>query len=415
MLEPSKITPADLGEELAAIIPGKDPELSLSIKRIPVSQLDADRSFIPVCEPTLGGNEVKYVLDCLESNWISSAGKYIPMFEEQFAAECGCKYGTACINGTVALHLGLAALGLGPGDEVILPTFTMIATINAVTYTGATPVLVDSEPHTWNMDVNQVADKITPRTKVIIPVHTYGHPVDMDPLMEIAGKHGIFVMEDAAEAHGAEYKGRRAGSLGHAAAFSFYANKVITTGEGGMITTNEAKLAKLTQNLRDHAFSSERHFWHKFIGFNYRMTNLQAAVGLAQTERMAEFVENRRRNAALYTERLRHIPGLVTPPEAENCKNVFWMYSVLVEDEFGLTRDQVRGHLAKRGIETRTFFIPMHLQPIYYEAFKGQRYPVAEMLCRRGFYLPSASSLTVAQIQYICDVVDEAHRAARAA
>ncbi len=408
MLQPSKITPADLGEGLASIIPGKDPQLSLTINRIPVSQLDATRSIIPVCEPALSGNEAKYVTDCLESGWISSAGKYIPVFEEKFAAECGCKYGTACANGTVALHLGLAALGIGPGDEVVLPTFTMIATINAVAYTGATPVLVDSEPCTWNMDVNQVVSKITPRTKVIIPVHTYGHPVDMDPLMEIAEQHGIFIMEDAAEAHGAEYKGRRAGGLGHAAGFSFYANKIITTGEGGMITTNNESLARLTKNLRDHAFSSERHFWHKFMGFNYRMTNLQAAVGVAQTEQMYQFIENRRKNAALYTELLQNMPGLVTPPEAGNCKNVFWMYSVLVEDEFGMTRDQVRVYLANHGIETRTFFIPMHLQPIYFEAFKGQRYPVAEMLCERGFYLPSASSLTKEQIRYIVQIIRQA-------
>ncbi len=407
MLKPNNLTPADLGEDIAPIIPGKDPELSITINRIPVSELDA--AIIPVCEPTLGGNEKKYVNDCIDSNWISSAGKYIPVFEEAFAEACGCKYGTACANGTVALHLGLAALGLEPGDEVIIPTFTMIATINAVAYTGATPVLVDSEPCTWNMDVDLVEAKITPKTKAIVPVHTYGHPVDMDPLMEIADKHGIFVMEDAAEAHGAEYKGRRAGSLGHAGGFSFYANKIITTGEGGMITTNDKKLAELTQNLRDHAFSSERHFWHKFMGFNYRMTNLQAAVGLAQTEQMETFIENRRANAALYTKLLSEVPGIVTPPEAGNVRNVFWMYSIMVEDEFGMSRDEIRRYLAARGIETRTFFIPMHLQPIYYEAFKGERYPVAEMLCERGFYLPSASSLTPMQIKYIVDVVKEAH------
>jgi perosamine synthetase len=409
MLQPTKITPHDLGEELTSIIPGKDPELSVTIKRIPVSELDLSGRIIPVCEPTLSGIEKEYVLDCLESNWISSAGKYIPAFEEKFAAECGCKYGVACANGTVALHLGLAALGLEPGDEVILPTFTMIATINAVTYTGATPVLIDSEPDTWNMDVEQLAAKITPKTKAIIPVHTYGHPVDMDPLMQLAERHGLFVIEDAAEAHGAEYKGRRAGGLGHAAGFSFYANKIITTGEGGMITTNNAKFASLTQNLRDHAFSSERHFWHKYVGFNYRMTNMQAAVGLAQTEQMSGFIESRRRNAALYTELLKEIPGIVTPPEASWAKNVFWMYSILVEDEFGLTRDGLRTYLARYGIETRTFFIPMHLQPIYFDAFKGQRYPVAEMLCQRGFYLPSASSLTVQQIKYIAGIMQQAY------
>ncbi len=412
MLRPSTITPKDLGEDLAHVIPGKDPELAITIKRIPVSELDLSGKIIPVCEPTIAGKEKEYLLDCLDSNWISSAGKYIPAFEDKFAAECHCKYGVACVNGTVALHLGLAALGLEPGDEVILPTFTMIATINAIAYTGATPVLIDSEPHTWNMDVTQLADKITPKTRAIIPVHTYGHPVDMDPIMELAEQHGIFVMEDAAEAHGAEYKGRRAGGLGHAAGFSFYANKIITTGEGGMITTNDAKFAALTQNLRDHAFSSERHFWHKYVGFNYRMTNMQAAIGLAQTEQMSGFVADRRRNAALYTELLKEIPGIVTPPEAGWAKNVFWMYSLLVEDEFGMTRDQLRAFLARHGIETRTFFIPMHLQPIYYEAFKGQRYPVAEMLCQRGFYLPSASSLTAQQITYIISIVRQAYEEA---
>jgi perosamine synthetase len=416
MLRPSKITPVDLGDELAAVIPGKDPELShpeweFTINRIPVSESDEAHEIIPVCEPTLAGNEAKYVMDCLESNWISSAGKYIPEFEEGFAAECDCKYGVACANGTVALHLGLSALGLGPGDEVVLPTFTMIASINAVAYTGATPVLVDNEPCTWNLDVEQVAAKVTPRTKAIMPVHIYGHPADMDPLMDLADRHGIFVLEDAAEAHGAEYKGRRAGGLGHAGGFSFYANKIITTGEGGMITTNDAKLATLSRNLRDHAFSNERHFWHKYMGFNYRMTNMQAAVGLAQTEQLGAFVDKRRRNAALYTGLLKDIPGIVTPPEAGYAKNVFWMYSILVEDEFGMTRDELRGYLARYGIETRTFFIPMHLQPIYFMEFKGQRYPVSEMLCQRGFYLPSASSLTEPQIRYIAGVIREAHQA----
>jgi perosamine synthetase len=411
MLEPANLKPEDLGD-LGQIIPGHDPELRISIPRIPVSEMDLQSHVIPVCEPTLGGNEAEYVLDCVESNWISSAGKYIPRFEDAFARACGAREGVACANGTVALHLALATLGIGPGDEVILPTFTMIATINAVTYTGATPVLVDSEAQTWNMDLNQVADKITPRTRVVMPVHTYGHPVDMDPLMELAGRHGLYVVEDAAEAHGAEYKGHRAGSLGHAGCFSFYANKIITTGEGGMITTDDPEIARLARNLRDHAFSDERHFWHKYLGFNYRMTNMQAAVGLAQTEQMESFVEARRANAARYTATLRQIPGIVTPPEADWAKNVFWMYSILVEDEFGMSRDQLRAYLADRGIETRTFFIPMHVQPIYYEAYKGQRYPVAEMLCKRGFYLPSASSLTKREIDYVLEKVSDAHRQA---
>jgi perosamine synthetase len=228
----------------------------------------------------------------------------------------------------------------------------------------------------------------------------------------MAEKHGFYVIEDAAESHGAEYKGRTTGSLGHAGCFSFYANKIITTGEGGMITSNDPEIARLARNLRDHAFSDERHFWHKYLGFNYRMTNMQAAVGLAQTEQLVSFVEARRANAARYTAALSQIPGIVTPAEAEWAKNVFWMYSILVEGEFGMTRDQLRAYLANHGIETRTFFIPMHLQPIYYETYKGQRYPVAEMLCQRGFYLPSASSLTEREIDYITEMVRQAHHEA---
>jgi perosamine synthetase len=406
VLEESKLEVSDLGE-LAEVIPGQDPELELRIPRIPVSELDLQQRIIPVCEPTLGGNEIEYVLDCLETNWISSAGKYIPRFEKLFAQKCDAAHGVACMNGTVALHLALATLGVGPGDEVIIPTFTMIATANAVSYTGARPVLVDSEMQTWNMDVNQVADKITERTRVIMPMHTYGHPVDMDPLLELADEHGLYVMEDAAEAHGATYKGRKTGSLGHVGCFSFYANKIITTGEGGMITTDDAEMARLARNLRDHAFSHERHFWHKYRGYNYRMTNLQAAVGLAQTERFEEFVQARRDHARQYNALLKGVPGLVTPPEAEWATNVYWMYSILVQDEFCVSRDELRARLARRGIETRTFFIPMHLQPIYYEIYKGERYPVSEELCKRGLYLPSASSLTPEEISIICEAVKE--------
>lgn len=398
MLKEHRLDLAELGD-LAEIIPGPEPALQ-----------DAGRGIIPVCAPRLDGNEMRYVTDCIETNWISSAGRYIEEFEAAFAAACDCKYGAACANGTVALHLALAALGLGSGDEVILPTFTMIATINCVSYLGATPVLIDSEPATWNMDVSQLESKITPRTRAIIPMHTYGHPVDMDPLMEIAKAHDLYVIEDAAEAHGARYKGRRAGSLAHAAAFSFYGNKIITTGEGGMVTTNDPQIAKLAWNLRDHAFSEERHFWHTYLGFNYRMTNLQAAVGLAQTERLETLVAARRANAAYYTSLLKETPGVVTPPQAPWAENVYWMYGILLEDEFGISRDELRRRLAGHGIETRTFFIPMHLQPIYFRQFKGQRYPVSEVLCKRGMYLPSASSLTRAEIEYVVEAIAAARK-----
>jgi perosamine synthetase len=290
---------------------------------------------------------------------------------------------------------------VGPGDEVLVPAFTMIATPNAVRYTGATPVLVDAEPVTWNLDVAQVEAKVGPRTRGIIAVHTYGHPADVDGLREIARRHGLFLLEDAAEAHGASYRGRRVGSLADAATFSFYGNKIVTTGEGGMVTTNDGPLARHTRRLRDHAFSDERHFWHRHLGFNYRMTNLQAAVGLAQTERLAGLVELRRRNRRHYDERLRGVRGLTLPPEAPDVRSVFWMYAVCVEDDFGCSRDELRERLAARGIETRTFFIPIHLQPIYRAEYRDQGYPVAEELCRKGLYLPSGPTLTEADIEYV--------------
>jgi perosamine synthetase len=404
MLQPVELTMEDLGD-LAQIVPGHEPELKVSIPRIPISELDLERKIIPVCEPALGGNENRYVLDCLNTNWISSAGKYVSLFEEAFSRKVGCEQGIACVSGTTALHLIMAALGLGPGDEVIIPTFTMIATAYAVSYTGARPVFVDSEQRTWNMDIGQIEAKITERTKAIIVVHTYGHPVDMDSVLAIAARHNLYVVEDAAEAHGADYQGRPAGSLADAAAFSFYANKIITTGEGGMVTTNNSQVAEAVRTLRDHAFSKERHFWHKYMGYSFRMTNLQAAVGLAQTEQMDGFVSQRRENAALYTSLLQDVPGLRLPMEEPWAKNVYWMYGVLVEDEFGLTRDKLRQRLAGRGIETRTFFIPMHIQPIYHADYPGERYPVAEDLCRRGFYLPSASSLTRHEIEFIAQAV----------
>jgi perosamine synthetase len=408
MLQPAELPLEEMGD-LAAIIPAADPEVKLVYRSIPEFGEEPRRTIIPVCEPTLGGNEMKYVQQAIETNWISSAGRFIREFEARFAEACGVQYGIACANGTVAMHLAMATLGLEPGDEVIIPTFTMIATANAVTYCGAKPVLVDMEPEYWQMDLNQVEDKITPRTKAIVPVHIYGHPTDMDPLMALAEKHGLIVIEDAAEAHGAEYKGRRTGGLGHAAGFSFYGNKIITTGEGGMVTTNDRELARLAWNLRDHAFSRERHFWHKYIGFNYRMTNLQAAVGLAQVEQLDAFVAARRRNAAEYTRRLQGIPGIRTPSEAPWAKNVYWMYGILVDEaEYGMSRDQLRRVLAEHGIETRTFFIPMHCQPVYWKQFRGERYPVAEDLCKRGFYLPSASSLRLEEIEYITRVIREA-------
>ncbi|OGP15939.1 MAG: aminotransferase DegT [Deltaproteobacteria bacterium GWC2_55_46] len=360
---------------------------------------------IPVCEPTLRGNELKYLKECVETNWISSTGRKIIQFEEAFARAVGAKYGVSCTNGTTALQLALYVAGVGPGDEVIIPTFTMIATANVVTHLGAKPVLVDSDPYTYTMDVGKIEEKITKKTKAIVPVDIYGHPCEMDAVLDIAERHGLAVIEDAAEAHGAEYRGRKIGSISDASTFSFYANKIITTGEGGMITTDSKEFYDKARNIRDHAFSEERHFWHKYVGFNFRMTNLQAAIGLAQVERFDELVGARVRNAQAYNSLLKDVPGLTLPPQAQGVKNVFWMYAIMVEDAFGMNRDELRGRLAERGIETRTFFIPMHLQPIYHKQYMGQSYPVSESLCSKGLYLPSSSSLSEYDIRQVSEAV----------
>lgn len=363
---------------------------------------------IPVCEPKLDGKELQYVTSCIRSNWISSAGSFIDKFESAFARSCGVKYAITCSSGTAALHLALAALGIKKGDEVIIPAFTMIATANAVTYQSARPVLVDADPLTWNINTHKIEEKITKATKVIIPVHTYGFPADMDRISFFAKKYNLFVIEDAAEAIGAEYKGRKVGGLGDLACFSLYANKIITTGEGGMITTNNKKIASQVRILRGHAFSKERHFWHKYLGFNYRMTNLQAAIGLAQMERFSALVEARIRNAAYYHRLFKNIKGIGLPPEVKGIKNVYWMYSILIQDAFGLDRDALRSHLARRGIETRSFFIPIHLQPIYAKFYR-QRFPVAQELCRKGLYLPSGPTLTKKDIEYVVSCVGSAN------
>jgi perosamine synthetase len=365
---------------------------------------------IPVCEPVLGGKELEYVIDCVETTWISSNGKYIPMFEEKFAEFCQTKYGIACNNGTTAIHLALEALGIGKNDEVIIPTFTMIATCNAVIYSGAKPVLVDSEMETWNIDTDLIEDKITPRTKAILVVHTYGHAVDMDPILGIAKKNNLFVIEDAAEAHGGEYKGKRCGSLGDIGCFSFYSNKIITTGEGGMVVTNNAEYAGKAQSLRNHAFGKPR-FIHNELGFNYRITNIQAAIGLAQMERADYLVNRRIENAMRYNSLLKEVEGIKIPPEKAWAKNVYWMYSILIEDSFGLSKDDVMEKLRDKGVDTRSFFYGMHQQPVFknkgddrYPDCDGA-YPVADELSRKGLYLPSSGSLTEDNIETVVQAI----------
>jgi perosamine synthetase len=367
------------------------------------------KQMIQVCEPLIGERELQYVTDCIQTNWISSKGKYISEFEEKFARYCGAKYGITTTSGTTALHLALATLGVGKGDEVIVPTFTMTASLFPIVYTGAKPVLVDSEPVTWNIDVTKIKEKITRNTKAIMPVHMYGHPCDMDPIMDIASKYNLYVVEDAAEVHGAEYKGRKAGSIGDMGCFSFYANKVITTGEGGMIVTSNKEMAERANRLKDLAHSPEKRYSHTDIGFNYRMTNIQAGMGLAQLENIEKYIEMRRENASFYNNYLGELRGITLPAEAEWAKNIYWMYAIVLQDEFGLSRDRLMEELAKKDIETRAFFIPMHFQPCFKDMglFEGETYPIAEDLGNRGIFLPSSTGLTLEQKTYVCDSIKE--------
>ncbi|HBE43972.1 MAG TPA: aminotransferase DegT [Deltaproteobacteria bacterium] len=373
---------------------------------------------ILVNEPKLGERELEYVSECLRTGWISSAGRFIEEFEERWAAYCGRRYGVAVSNGTVALQVAVACLGMEPGDEVIMPTFTIISCALAVIYNGGVPVLVDSDPGTWTIDVNQIADRITPRTKAIMPVHIYGHPVDMDPLLDLADKHGLAIIEDAAEAHGAEYlsgryspdsRWRRCGNFGTLSCFSFYANKLITTGEGGMVLTDDPKLAGEARSLRNLCFLPERRFYHEELGYNFRMTNLQAALGLAQLERMDEIVAHKRWIAQEYTRRLKDIEVLQLPVEELWARSVYWMYGVVLAEETGLDADWLAEHLGGRGIDTRPFFLGMHEQPVLRKRglFNNERYPVAERIARQGLYLPSGLALNMEQLIQVCDAVHE--------
>jgi perosamine synthetase len=360
------------------------------------------RARLPVAEPFLGELELRYVSECVLSGWVSSAGPFVARFEEQFAAFCGCRHAVATSNGTTALHLALVALGIGPGDEVVVPTLTFIATANAVTYTGARPVFVESERSTWNIDPERVAAAITPRTKAIVPVHLYGHPAKMDALLEMAHEHGLFIVEDAAEAHGATYRGRPVGGMGDAGTFSFYGNKIVTTGEGGMVVCDDDDLAERLRMLRDHGTTPGRRYHHPVVGFNYRLTNLQAALGVAQMERLDEILAAKHRIASRYGAALEQVPGITLPPEQPWAQNVYWLYSILVDEgEFGLSRDELMGRLDAAGVETRPVFPPVHTQP----AYTGGSYPVAEELAARGLSLPSAVGLRDDEIDRVVDVI----------
>lgn len=358
---------------------------------------------IPVAEPGISAHDIELVNDALASGWISSAGKYLDLFEDRWAAYCGMPHGIAVSNGSVALDVAVALLGLEPGDEVIMPTFTIISPAQSVVRAGGVPVLVDSEPLTWQMDAGQIEARITPRTRAILVVHIYGHPADMDPILDIARRHGLLVIEDAAEVHGAEYKGRRCGGLGDISTFSFYANKLVTTGEGGMVLVRTSELAERAKGLRNLCFQKKQRFLHEELGYNFRMTNLQAALGVGQIERMSAIVERKRAIAARYSELLADTVGIVLPTERPWARNVYWVYGIVLDESTGLDAAALAARLGQRGIETRPFFLGMHEQPVFRRMglFDGEHYPVAERLARQGLYLPSGLTISDGQISEV--------------
>lgn len=366
--------------------------------------------FIPVNEPLLDGNEKKYLNECLDTGWISSEGPFIKQFEEKFAARMNRRHGIAVSNGTAALDAAIEALGIGPGDEVIMPSFTIISCIGQIVRSGAVPVLVDSNPDTWNMNVHEIEEKISARTKAIMVVHIFGLPVDMDPVLDIAKRHGLSILEDAAQMHGQQYKGMPCGSFGDISTFSFYPNKHITTGEGGMIVTNNEQLAEDCRSLRNLCFQPQRRFVHERLGWNLRMTNMQAALGLAQLERLDEFVMRKRRMGNRYTELLSDLKSIQLPLlKTDYAENIFWVYGVVLEESTGLDAETVMTRLAKKGIGTRPFFYPMHQQPILKQMgfFSDVELPVAESLYKRGFYIPSGMALNNEQLEHVAEALHE--------
>lgn len=360
--------------------------------------------FIPVNQPDLSSKAREYVLDAVESGWISSAGPYIKKFEDAYASWLGIKHAVTVVNGTAALHLSLAALDIGPGDEVIMPDLTIISCPLAAIYCGAKPVFVDVDPKTFTIDPQKIESKITKRTKAIMPVHLYGHPADMDPIMTIAKKHDLFVVEDAAEAHGARYRGKLVGGIGDIGCFSLYANKVVTSGEGGMVVTNNKKLADRMRLLKDLAHSPKKRFYHEHVGFNYRMTNLTAAVGLAQLESVDIYIAKKKWMANMYAKYLKDVPYITLPSEMPWAESVYWMYAITLTPDAPMTKDELRGKLLNQGVDTRDFFYPLHNQPIIKQ--RGS-FPVSTRASKRGFYLPSGLAITKEQIKRVSYVLND--------
>lgn len=357
---------------------------------------------IPVAEPEIGREELKNVVEAVESGWVSSKGPFVEEFERSFSKYIGVRNAVATSSGTTALHLSLVALGIGEGNNVLVPSLSFIAVANAVTYTGAEPIFVDSQSEYWCIDPSKIEEKIDSQTKAVIVVHLYGHPCDMDEIMRIAEDHKLHVIEDCAEAHGAEYKGRKVGSFGITSCFSFFGNKIITTGEGGMCLTNNEELADKMRILSNYGMNPNKKYWHDIIGFNYRMTNLQAALGVAQLKKINRLITKKRQIATTYNKLLQDLSPVTPAPESPWAKSVYWLYSVLVTKAL---RDKVIEYLERKGIETRPFFYPLHTLPPYK---RGLIFPVAEELSARGLNLPSGPQLSENQIEEVVESLSEA-------
>ena len=366
--------------------------------------------FIPVNEPLLNGNEKKYLCECIDTGWISSEGPFVKEFEDKFSQRVDRKFGVSVTNGTAALEVAIQALGIGEGDEVIMPTFTIISCAEAVIRVGAKPILVDSDLYTWNMRTEDIEEKITSKTRAIMVVHIYGLPVEMENVIDIANKYNLKIIEDAAEMHGQKYKNRPCGSFGDISCFSFYPNKHITTGEGGMIVTDDEEVAERCRSIRNLCFQPKNRYVHDKLSSNYRFTNLQAAIGLAQLERLDEFVEKKRHIGELYNSLLSGIRGIQLPVSKTNyADNIYWVYGIVIDDEVSMDNREIVKRLAENGIGSRTFFWCMHEQPVFMKMklFDKTDYPNAERMARKGLYLPSGLALEDAQIHRVAEVVKQ--------
>jgi len=362
--------------------------------------------FIPVNVPLLNGNERKYLNECIETGWISSEGPFVKKFEDEFAQLVNKKYAISVTNGSAALEAAISALNLKKGDEVILPTFTIISCVSPLIRLGITPIFIDSYDDTWNMDVSQIEDKITDKTKAIMAVHIFGLSVDMDPLIKLANQYNLLIIEDAAEAIGLNYKGKPCGSFGDISTFSFYPNKLITSGEGGMIVTDDETLAERCRSLRNLCFKPEKRFVHDELGWNFRMTNIQAAVGLAQLEQLSESVIKKRWIGNKYQKNLKEVEGLIQLPlkKTDYTENIYWVFAMVLNDVTSLNgADEMMAELSQYGIGTRPFFFPLHKQPVL--SYSNSQCPVSETIARNGFYIPSGLAITADEIDRVSECV----------